>query len=345
MEFGLALEISSLLNSHGTEVLTSASDALAEYFAPRQYGAAVGTIVVGIICVQEEFEPHIKPITRIIRSQKLLEYSVKLDLESFRNADDSEARCILGSTILNSLGLIEEMKIADFDLCKFEEDLRGFLDQRGWILGAQAEANTDEAIKNPAEPLDTCEHQLPAPLPEAVFWSLIDESRALIAPSVDIPRQCELAGNILASKSERQIVAFELTLRDLIRRANHFKVMAACKICEGYVSDDNYLYFRAGLVFFGRDIYYGALEDPDAFAEVLVLNTGGEEVLYIADNAFIRRFTEETDRPLPRDLASDYYDYDLDLEEPAGEDWTEEELPELYPRLWRLARGRRDQQT
>lgn len=182
---------------------------------------------------------------------------------------------------------------------------------------------------------------LPPPLAEDIFWSVIDESRATIAPYGDIPQQCKLASKILSTKSEDQIVGFELTLRDLIRQANHFNVMAACKMCEGSVSDDSYLYFRAGLVSLGRAVYYAAIEDPDTCAEALLLNNEGEDVLYIADNAFLRRFGDGTDKPLPRDLANDYYNYDLELEEPAGEDWTQEELPRRYPRLWRATKDER----
>ncbi len=342
MEFGLALIASYLLGSSGTEIVTSTSDALAEYFAPRQYGSALGSIAVGIICVEKEFEPQFPGTTRFIRSQKLLEYDIKLDLESFRNADDEEARRILGSAILNSLGVIEGMKIDDFDLCKFEEDLRGFLDRQGWLLGTEAKVCSNRTIENTGGPLDTCECELPTPLAEDIFWSIIGESRATIAPYIDIPQQCELVSEILSTKPEDQIVAFELTLRDLIGQANHFNVMAACKICEGFVSDDNYLYFRAGLIFFGRDVYYGTLENPDACAETIVLNTGGEDVLYVADNAFMKEFGSDTDKTLPRDRASEYYNYDLDMEEPAGEDWTQEELPHRYPRLWQMAKNKRE---
>jgi hypothetical protein len=336
MEFGLALAAS--LDSSGIEILTATSDALAECFAPRQYGSALVTIVVGIICVEKEFEPHFQARTRFIRSQKLLEYSIKLDLESFRNADEDEARRILGSALLNSLSVMEGMKLGDFDLCTFEEDLRGFLDRRGWLFGTEARVCFKRTLENPVEPLDTCESELPTPLAEDVFWSVIDESRAPSAPYADIPQRCESISEILSTKPEDQIVGFELTLRDLLRTANHFNVMAACKICEGYVSDDNYLYFRAGLVSFGREVYYAAIENPDACAEVLILNTEGEDVLHIADNAFTRKFGHNTDKLRPRDLAAEYFNYDLDAEEPSGEDWTEEELPRRYPRLWEMAK-------
>jgi len=338
MELGSALATS--LGSDGIQILTSTSDALAEYFTPRQYGSAVGAIIVGIICVEREFDPHIKPARRFIRNQKLLEYTVKLDLEPFRNADEDEARRILGSAILNSLAVIEGLNIGDFDLCRFEEDPRGFLDRRGWLFGTEARVNPDRTLENTVESLDTCGCELPMPLAEELFWSVIDESRAANAPYVEIPQQCELVSAILSAMSEDQIIGFELTLRDLLQRANHFNVMAACKICEGFVSDDNYLYFRAGLVSFGREVYYAAIENPDACAEVLVRNTEGECLLYVADSAFIKKFGEDTDKSLPRDFASEYFDYDLEMEEPAGEDWTAEELPQRYPRLWQVAENK-----
>ena len=348
-----------------SRLVTAVSHELQEYFAKQYYGPGIDMFFVGVICIDAEFEPfhQVRPPKYSNRDLEF-EYDIKLDFESFLNADEEQARRILGTAVLDSVKAIKGKKIGDFDLPRFEEDLRNFLDERGWLLPVTdarvdsadgpvagdrplwvlhgTDTRMDSANRPAAEdhPLEGDESTPSAPLMEDTFWSIIDKSRAMMTGGVDTERQCTFAADILSAMPGDQIVGFELTLRDLIRRANHFKVMAACKICEDYVSDDNYLYFRAGLISLGRDVYYGTLEDPDACAEVLVFNTEGEDVLYIADNAFLKRFGNDTDKTLPRDLASDYYNYDLELDEPAGEDWTEEELPRKYPRLWQLAHSR-----
>jgi hypothetical protein len=341
MEFAFGQILSFRLEGK-IPILTSMSDELADCFAEQRYGSVIDRIVVGVVCVEQEFESRFEVRTRFTRREKLLEHGVKLDLEALLSAGEEEARRILGSAILNSLGNIESKKIGDFDLSRFERDLRRFLGERGWLLpGTDANVNSGVlSVTADSHPEDD-ESESPVPLAEDTFWSIIDRSRAMTFPEIDTQRQCASASELLAALPEEEIVGFELTLRDLIRTANHFKVMAACKICEEYVGDDNYLYFRAGLVSLGRDVYYGTLEDPDACAESLLLNTNGEEVLYIADHAFTKKFGDDTDKPLPRDIAGDYYNYDLAMEEPAGEDWTEEELPHKYPRLWQAARDRR----
>ncbi len=328
-------------------LITAVADELEKYLAKKNYGSGIRMFIVGVICMEDPHDP-LHPVRRPKYLEKDREFycDIKLDFEAFFNADMKTSKMLLATAILNSVRAIQGRRIADFDLPRFVQDLQSFLAERGWLLPGM-DTDVDSGVlsgttdSHPGNGVSTPS----TPLVECRFWSFIDKSRAMTAPDVDTQRQCEHVSELLAAMSEEVIVGFELTLRSLIRKANHFKVMAACKICEGHVSDDSYLYFRAGLVSFGRDVYYAALEDPDVCAEALVLNTEGEDVLYIADNAFIKKFGEDTDKPLPRDLAIDYLNYDFDLDEPTGEDWTEEELPQKYPRLWELAKDRQNRMS
>lgn len=340
MLFGLAQVVSWRLGER-SRLITAVSDELERYFAKRDYGVSMGTFVIGVVCVDAESGP-LSPLRapKYSKRDRSLEYDFKLDFESFLNAEADEAGRILGTAILDSLKTLRGKKIGDFDLPRFAQDLRHFLDERGWLLPGIDMGERFDGLTAPegGDVEDDASEPL-VPLAEEAFWSIIDASRARVGSEIDMQRQCECAAEILASGSTEEIVGFELTLRDLLRTANHFNLMAACKICQGYVSDDNYLYFRAGLILFGRDVFYASLEDPDVCSEALVLNTGGESVLYIADNAFMRKLGDEAEQPLPRELALTYHDYDLDTEDPAGDDWTEDELPQRHPRLWHRARN------
>jgi hypothetical protein len=344
MIFALTQEISWRLEDK-SRMMTEFSDAMEGHFARREYGSAIKTFLIGMIIVEAESEPfHPVGGPRHSKKDKVFTYDLKLDFRTFLNTDMNAARRIIGTAILNSVKAFEGQQIGDFDLVRFEGDLQSFLAERGWLLsGTDICAESDGSLLADGSHLDNNEFEILTPLPEDFFWPIIKESNRMTDSDLDTERQCEFATEILSAMPEDQIIGFELTLRDLLRRANHFNVMAACKICEGHVSDDNYLYFRAGLVSFGHEVYYAAIENPDACAELLVLNTDGEYVLYIADDAFKKKFGEDSNKALPRDLAGKYFNYDLDLEEPSGEDWTEEELPRRYPRLWQAAKGRRSQ--
>lgn len=323
-------------------VITAVSDELEIFFAKQGYGSSVKMFVIGIVCMDDEFEPFY-PVgpPKYSKKHKEFEYSLKLDYEAFLNADTNQAKKILGTAIFNSVKAIEGSKIGDFDLPRFEENLQSFLESRGWLLaGMNASVDPANCLTITEDSLENEEYELPAPLSEETFWSIVDESRTKMGNEIDTERQSELISEILSTKTEDQIVGFELMLRELIRTANHFNVMAACKICDEFVSDDNYLYFRAGLIFFGRDVFYATLENPDACAEALVLNTEGEYALYIADNAFTKKFGDNSSKPLPRDLAVDCYNYDLEKEDPKGEDCTTEALPGKYPKLWQAAKNK-----
>lgn len=342
MKFAFVEELSWRLQGEKSSLITAISNELEKFFSEREYGYSVKMFLICIICMENPNDPfHPVRLPRYSKKHKEFGYDLKLDFEMFFNADMNQARKILATAVLNSVKAMRVKKIRDFDLLRFEEDLRNFLDERGWLLSRK---ETDLYSENLSAMEVGCfeddKSELPSPLSEDTFWSIIDESIVKMGSEIDIERQCEFISDVLSIKSEDQIIGFELTLRDLIRSANHFNVMAACKICESYVSDDNYLYFRAGLISFGRDIYYVTLKDPDSCSEALILNIDGEYVMYIADNAFMKKFGDDTDKPLPRDLAINYYNYDLDMDEPAGEDWTEEELPHRYPRLWQAAKNK-----
>lgn len=62
----------------------------------------------------------------------------------------------------------------------------------------------------------------------------------------------------LARRSEKDIVGFELTLRELIRRSCHHNVVALSKVIAGYVSDDTRLYFQCLRILYGQDLFHQA---------------------------------------------------------------------------------------
>ncbi|MEX1014949.1 MAG: DUF4240 domain-containing protein [Candidatus Paceibacterota bacterium] len=173
---------------------------------------------------------------------------------------------------------------------------------------------------------------------ELVFWEIIEQSKE---ESRDFSHQIELLITKLSSLNESQIVEFEYRFREALSESARYNIMAAAKIINDYVSDDSFLYFRCRLIAEGKELFYNAIENPEVIAEnnIQELEFGGEEMLYVADQTFIKRFGEDTDKELPRDLTFDYLNYDK-VEEIKGEDWKEDELPLKYPKLWDIYKNK-----
>lgn len=168
---------------------------------------------------------------------------------------------------------------------------------------------------------------------DVVFWEIIEQSKE---ESQNYSKQIEALTNKIASLEENEIIEFEFRFREALSKSAHYNVMAAAKIINGFVSDDSFLYFRCRLIAEGKELFFEAIENPEviADADIKELDFSGEDMLYIADNAFLKKFGDETEKALPRDVAFDYFNYD-EGEEIKGEDWKEEELPIKYPNLWK----------
>ncbi len=168
---------------------------------------------------------------------------------------------------------------------------------------------------------------------EIVFWEIIEQSKE---ESRDFANQIDLLTNKLASLEEDEIIEFEYRFREALSKSTRYNIMAAVKIIDGYVSDDSFLYFRCRLIAEGKELFYESLKNSEAIAETNIEEHefDGEEMLYVSDQAFVKKFGEDTDKELPRDVACNYLDYNLG-EEIKGEDWKEEELPLKYPQLWK----------
>ncbi|MVN76337.1 DUF4240 domain-containing protein [Hymenobacter sp. HMF4947] len=134
-----------------------------------------------------------------------------------------------------------------------------------------------------------------------------------------------------------QIIEFECLLRQQILAADDFKIIAAQKIIRGSVSDDSYLYFRCWLIGQGEETFTKAVYNPDSLADIDTeeVYPDFESLLYVATQAYHHKTgKKEEDETFPRAIAIERgLDYD-GATETKGEDWEEEQLPTLLPKLW-----------
>lgn len=167
------------------------------------------------------------------------------------------------------------------------------------------------------------------------FWQLI-ESAKTAAPGDQQLQERALVSS-LTKLQPAQIVSFECILRELLLEADHFNIIAAQKILDGYVSDDTYLYFRCWLVAQGETVFTNALHNSDTLASVIDDGYQNfEALLYVATTAFEKQTGKtEEDETFPRNIAAAQgLNYDFDSET-KGEDWTENQLPKMLPKLWK----------
>lgn len=171
---------------------------------------------------------------------------------------------------------------------------------------------------------------------KAEFWQLLEAAKT--AAHGDQTMQEQVLISSLAKREPAQIVEFECLLREYLLEADHFNIMAAQKILDGYVSDDPYLYFRCWLIGQGEQVFTEALRDADTLAAVIdAPYQDFEELLYVATTAFEQRtgIQEDESGTFPRDIArARGLGYDSGSET-KGNDWTENQLPKMLPKLWK----------
>jgi hypothetical protein len=142
MDFGLAIKLSFEIRNK-SDVIQSLSGDLKAYFENKKSGNDIKNYTIGIVCVSSTFDQfykkEIKPKytkgIKVISQDGIpftlednFEYSIKIDFEGFKNADDQESKNILAKHILASLVVFEKMKskINDFDMVSFKADLEDY---------------------------------------------------------------------------------------------------------------------------------------------------------------------------------------------------------------------------
>ncbi|MFY1618898.1 DUF4240 domain-containing protein [Micromonospora sp. WMMD736] len=195
----------------------------------------------------------------------------------------------------------------------------------------------------------------------AEFWSVVARARAAAGVAADQPQrdgQPSALADALVTELTRlplaQIVAFDQMFGEVADRADTWDVCAACWIIEyGFLSDDGFSDFQAGLVGLGRDAFESAVRDPDSLAEHPAVRRisasegrhlwiGDEALLCAAEAAYERltgdseAFWEAVEAAQPAATAP--------TEPPADGRWDltdEAEWRRRLPRLFELFRARR----
>ncbi|KRV49927.1 polymerase [Wenjunlia vitaminophila] len=165
---------------------------------------------------------------------------------------------------------------------------------------------------------------------ETEFWEIVDTTRD--AAGGDPETHADLLVERLAQTDPDTVLDFARHFESRYNRAWRRDLWGAASVLLGGADNDAFDDFRCWLVGQGRDVFEGALQDPDELANLLedfdpLRDGDGEDLGYAADEAYERL----TGVPLP----------DLELMEPPDEPLgtvfdldDDAELADRFPQLW-----------
>lgn len=307
---------------------------LSELFTQYSFGKGIDAVYVCLHSLDPEFgiwrdfETGLVVHKKYTKSQKTLEFSYKLNHKQVTDAHTiGEVLTIILEGFKKTYNEIKSLNIKDFDVDEFYRVVASVIED----FAQKDYVPKERLFLAPAKEKKV--HPKEAKMNEVIFWEIIEQSKD---EREDYANQIQILKEKLSKLDEQQIIGFEYTLRSIIAESAHYNIVAATKIINDFASDDNFLYLRCRLIAEGKDVYYNSIKNPETLAnpQIQEIEFGGEEMLSVADQAFIMKFGEDTEKELPRDIAFDYINYDEE-EDIKGEDWKEEDLPFKYPELWK----------
>ena len=154
---------------------------------------------------------------------------------------------------------------------------------------------------------------------ESQFWELVQ--RAHDAASGDMDRKCDALKAEIGKLSRNEANDFAILFDTMMDRAYSHELWGAAYVIHGGCSDDTFNDFRSSLISQGRALFERAIADPDSLAaeeidEAAWFYEGYQYAVTTAVKAVTgsHRVHRHPDRP-------------------SGEDWVEDALPALFPRL------------
>lgn len=124
---------------------------------------------------------------------------------------------------------------------------------------------------------------------ETEFWELVDSTRE--AADGDPEDHADLLVERLVRLDPDSVLDFARHFEARFNRAYRWDLWAAAAVLLGGADDDAFDYFRCWLIGRGREVFEGAVHDPDGLAELLddfdeELDGDAEELGYAADEAY-----------------------------------------------------------
>jgi hypothetical protein len=153
------------------------------------------------------------------------------------------------------------------------------------------------------------------------FWQIVDACR--LAAGSDVNARVDILRSALQGLLPAELQSFQDHYDDKIRRSYRWDLWGAAHLMNGGCSDDGFRYFRDWLISEGRTTFEGALADPESLADLNRVELAELEPFgYVALKLYREKAHAELDRDMSTELAM-----------PEGEQWNEDDLERMFPRL------------
>jgi len=154
------------------------------------------------------------------------------------------------------------------------------------------------------------------------FWNVIEQVHH--ASGGDMDRKCKLLEAELCRLPLEEVCSFCVHFDEKKDKAYNWELWAAAYIIGGGCSDDSFSDFRSTLISMGRQTYESALADPQSLADMD----------YDAENAYYEGY-QYVPVKVQKDLGGGqiFPRKSPHPSKPTGQDWEEDKVAELYPKL------------
>ncbi len=153
------------------------------------------------------------------------------------------------------------------------------------------------------------------------FWDIVEKAKEKSGD--DRESRPDSLKETLMTYSPEEISKFDIDYREKLLESYRWNLWGAAYLINGGCSDDGFDYFRDFLISEGKATFESALSNPDSLAELDDIEDAElEEYRYAIDEAY----EELTDNEMPIQVMKF-------PDDPAGEEWDEDELEALFPKL------------
>ena len=153
------------------------------------------------------------------------------------------------------------------------------------------------------------------------FWAIVEAAGK--QAGADVEANVTRLGEKSNQLSIPEIEGFQKKYDEMIHRAQRWDLWGAAYLMNGGCSDDGFRYFCHWLISEGKSQFERAIANPDDLAEVPRLDYFELEAFaYVALKCYEAKGGGELER-----------DFVIELAQPQGTEWSDAELPSLFPRL------------
>jgi hypothetical protein len=153
---------------------------------------------------------------------------------------------------------------------------------------------------------------------EAHFWQIVDRVHRAAGDDMDL--KCRIIERDISALPAAEALVFARLFDTVMGRAYHWPLCGAAFVINGGCSDDTFCDFRAALISRGREAFESALADPDSLADAESDAWFDEGYQY----AVVKGVKAATGGERPSTGP---------FPDPSGQDWKEDEVYGLFPRL------------